>query len=51
MNLKLARAVSPSSNARDMRVMRRSLGGDRDKAAPVGDSLAAAFRAFRGEAG
>jgi len=31
--------------------MRRSLGGDQDKAAPVGDSIAAAFRAFRGEAG
>ena len=51
MNPKVARAVNLSSNARDMLVMRRSLGGDQDKAAPVGDSVAAAFRAFRCEAG
>ena len=45
MSLKLARAVNPSNNARDTLVMRGSLGGDQDNAAPVGETIAAAFAA------
>ena len=46
MSLKLARAVNPSNNARDTLVMRGSLGGDQDNAAPVGESIATAFAAM-----